>query len=451
VVVLSAAIAVCLVGATVANAAVRAGSETFNPNKPGPTFGGGSNLPLITISVSYDDAAGTLAVSETGGDPSYFTGFERFDAITLTGTQAPALRISGDWNYPMAPTLADTAVNGSLTAQSFTKSSDGSTLTAVFSDPALAGQALTFVTVDPTATSDNMCGCDVPPGGSFYFPGYTPSVTITTPAAQRTQAGTPLGVDECGDNGPCCVDADANAFPCPGVPVSATEVGLATGVYGDDGGFSTDGTGPADVSVTGLPPGLTLNGNQITGKPSTTGTYTPTITASATYAYGTQTTAATSSFTWVITPKPTPPKPKPKPAPIPVVAAYDGAGPHGRGLQKRPFTIIWTGDGTGILGGTGTGRSMRHFGRLHWSSWTATQAKATGRSWVNNCTPSCAGGRYASYPATVALTRPQRLHGYVVFTRLTVTYTRGRPRYMGRSRSFTLKLQWASSSGFGWG
>src|ERR1700754_1945083 len=112
----------CLLTGTAANAAVRSGSETFNPNKPGPTFGGGSTLPPITISVGYDDQAGSLTVSETGGDPSYITGFAQFSDITLTGTNAPDVRITGDWDYPMAPTLADTAVNGTLTAQSFTKS-----------------------------------------------------------------------------------------------------------------------------------------------------------------------------------------------------------------------------------------------------------------------------------------------------------------------------------------
>jgi hypothetical protein len=121
----------------------------------------GSPVPL-----SDDDQAGTLTVSETGGDPSYDTGFARFDDITLTGTQAPDVSVSDDWDYPAPPTLADTAVNRTLTAQQFTKASDGSTLTAVFSDPAFAGQGLTFVTIEQTDTPDNMCDCDVPPGGT---------------------------------------------------------------------------------------------------------------------------------------------------------------------------------------------------------------------------------------------------------------------------------------------
>lgn len=140
-------------------------------------------------------------------------------------------------------------MGGTLTAKSFTKSSDGSTLTAVFSDPALARQELTFVTIDPSQGTDNDCGCDVPPGGSFYFSGYTPSVTIATPGLQHHQVVTSLGTGSCGGNaGTCCPDAQYGTAPCAGLPLTATEVGLATGVYGDAAGVSSDRTTPADIS-----------------------------------------------------------------------------------------------------------------------------------------------------------------------------------------------------------
>jgi hypothetical protein len=72
---------------------------------------------------------------------------------------------------------------------------------------------------------------------------------------------------------------------------------------------------------------------------------------------------------------------------------------------------------------------------------------------MSKCQAHCPWRR-SSVSATVraikvALTRPEREHGHVVFTRLTVTYTHRRPRLMGHRRSLTLKLRWGNGA-FGW-
>ena len=89
-----------------------------------------------------------------------------------------------------------------------------------------------------------------------------------------------------------------------------------------------------------------------------------------------------------------------------------------RGLLVRPAEILYTGDGSGVLGGfDGTGNNGSD-GHLKWSKWTQTQALGSGAVWLNNCTPSCAAGRFAPHAVTVRAFRPSG----GVFTRLTVTY-----------------------------
>jgi len=87
-------------------------------------------------------------------------------------------------------------------------------------------------------------------------------------------------------------------------------------------------------------------------------------------------------------------------------------------LLVRPAEIIYTGDGSGVLGGfDGTGLGG-HFGHLHWSSWTANQAVGGGAVWLDNCTPNCASGRFAPSAVTLRAFRPVG----PIFTRLTLTY-----------------------------
>ena len=284
--------------ASPAGAAVRTGSETFNPNATGPTFGNPAQLPLITITVSYDDQAGTIVLSESGADPSYIDGFEskwaNFGGISVSGVNTSEADISGyGAAFGNSPSLTDNEISGSLTSQT-TVSADGSTVTAVWSDPALANQNFTYVSITPSDES-----ADPTLSGSFYFSAYGPSVVVTNPGPQSTVVGTPLGTQGCGTTlGPCC-----GGSPCPGVQVGATEINLAAK-------DPTSSFPDVSESATGLPPGLSINaGGYISGTPTSTGSFTTTVIGSAGFNNGTQATAGSTTFSWQITAAPPPPPP----------------------------------------------------------------------------------------------------------------------------------------------
>lgn len=91
---------------------------------------------------------------------------------------------------------------------------------------------------------------------------------------------------------------------------------------------------------------------------------------------------------------------------------------HGSPFAVKPAQIVYTGDGSGVLGGfSGTGRYPR-FGRLSWSSWNRRQALGSGAVWLDNCEPSCAGGTFHPYAVNVHAFDPRAGH----FTRLTLRY-----------------------------
>jgi len=87
--------------------------------------------------------------------------------------------------------------------------------------------------------------------------------------------------------------------------------------------------------------------------------------------------------------------------------------------QTRPSSFILTcADANDALSG------------LRWVNWAASQAFGTGTEVVNTCTPDCADGKLVSYPALIALWRPEPLPGYPgirYFTRITRIYPAARP------------------------
>lgn len=91
-------------------------------------------------------------------------------------------------------------------------------------------------------------------------------------------------------------------------------------------------------------------------------------------------------------------------------------------FQVRPATISYTGDGTGIVGGL-DGTSVRHLGRLHWSTYNSRRGFAIGRVWLDDCSPDCADGTFTPSRVRVQVFDPSRGH----FRRLTLSY-----RYRGR-------------------
>ena len=85
--------------------------------------------------------------------------------------------------------------------------------------------------------------------------------------------------------------------------------------------------------------------------------------------------------------------------------------------QVRPASILYTGDGSGILGGfDGTG--AKHPGHLKWQSWSADRAEGSGAVWLDECKPSCANGTFKAQAVRVVAFRPEAGH----FTRLTLMY-----------------------------
>lgn len=112
---------------------------------------------------------------------------------------------------------------------------------------------------------------------------------------------------------------------------------------------------------------------------------------------------------------------KPRAQPTPRIPAYGGV-PRYAGFQSKPFWIIYSGDGAALLAGRGSTSS-----RLHWTSWNAAEGDAWGADWHNNCVPDCARGTFFAFRATVKVYRPRRPGGYLLFTRMRVTYTGKRP------------------------
>lgn len=117
-------------------------------------------------------------------------------------------------------------------------------------------------------------------------------------------------------------------------------------------------------------------------------------------------------------------------AAVPKIVSSDGPASAGRNPQVRPGVIIYTGDGSGVLAGRGRPSRRPKFGRLHWTSWSAAGARATGANWLNNCVPNCASGRFTAYPVAVRAFRPRVVVGYRIFTRMRVMYTGRLPSFV---------------------
>jgi hypothetical protein len=99
------------------------------------------------------------------------------------------------------------------------------------------------------------------------------------------------------------------------------------------------------------------------------------------------------------------------------------AGSYPVTFPVRPATVGgWTGDGTGILGGTHAKPARHRFGHIRWRSWTAHRAVGRAVPWGNDCDPDCAGGSWKPDPPT-KVTAWRARHGH--FTRLAFAYDSG--------------------------
>lgn len=112
--------------------------------------------------------------------------------------------------------------------------------------------------------------------------------------------------------------------------------------------------------------------------------------------------------------------------------------PGGEPSNVRPAQVgDWTGDGTGILGGPGghpnrAGSQRQRFGNIHWTHWDHRVARGRAVVYVDDCTPTCAGGDWhASNRTRVRSWRPRQGR----FTRLRFAYDAGAGR-----RQYTYRL-----------
>jgi len=84
--------------------------------------------------------------------------------------------------------------------------------------------------------------------------------------------------------------------------------------------------------------------------------------------------------------------------------------------------------------------SSEYLARLTWASWRSV-AFGEGVFKVNDCTPTCARGKYVSYPVLLVLWRARSWPGHAgrdYFTRLTWIFTGKRPAHVRVSQTVTL-------------
>jgi hypothetical protein len=85
------------------------------------------------------------------------------------------------------------------------------------------------------------------------------------------------------------------------------------------------------------------------------------------------------------------------------------------------------------------GDGSEYLASLHWSTWTSTVATATGRFYLNGCTPSCAKGKWSTSDVLAVLWAATKTHsGQREFMRMTVIYTGKRPAHT--AQTFTVSL-----------
>jgi hypothetical protein len=99
-------------------------------------------------------------------------------------------------------------------------------------------------------------------------------------------------------------------------------------------------------------------------------------------------------------------------------------------FKTKPMRITLScGDGSSWLG------------RLKWSSWSKTQAVASGNFTQNNCTPDCAAGRTHSVAMTVTLSKVKNCPGQgkvsPAFKHATIVYKGTRPKGAPLSANFS--------------
>jgi len=64
----------------------------------------------------------------------------------------------------------------------------------------------------------------------------------------------------------------------------------------------------------------------------------------------------------------------------------------------------------------------------HWSAWSGSSARASGKLWVNTCKPTCSAGHHRTYNAQVSFWRVAIRNGVRYFSRMRLRYRHGGQR-----------------------
>jgi hypothetical protein len=123
-------------------------------------------------------------------------------------------------------------------------------------------------------------------------------------------------------------------------------------------------------------------------------------------------------------------------AATPTFPAFSGP-PSKNNPVAKPNEIVYSGDGSEFFAGAKRPHKALN---LHWTVWSSSKGLGTGYQWINNCSPSCANGKFTLYPVTLAVSQPKKESKYFIFTRLKVTYTGKKPR---NQKSFTWKISYS--------
>jgi len=121
-------------------------------------------------------------------------------------------------------------------------------------------------------------------------------------------------------------------------------------------------------------------------------------------------------------------------------AAVAAAGPAS--ASSRQVVVVNCGQGQ-VRPATydiGCMASQQFLAQLRWTSWRSV-AFGGGVLKVNNCTPSCANGKYIKYPVLTVLWRARlwpKHAGRQYFSRLTLIFTGKRPGHTGVTLTMTL-------------
>jgi hypothetical protein len=73
--------------------------------------------------------------------------------------------------------------------------------------------------------------------------------------------------------------------------------------------------------------------------------------------------------------------------------------------KHEPSSLLMSGDGS------------LYAQHIAWIGWGTASATGHGTAEVNNCQPDCAAGTYSAHPVTITLTKPERWHRDMVYTR----------------------------------